>query len=254
MHGFSALVLGENRPALGLFADLGEASADTAREVELLIELPPQRGMGAQLGRALRAAGAGSLIPARTLAQRMAVSVGSGAGVPLRASEPIRTIVVGVDGGPSGSVALRIASELSAELGGVLHVVSAFNSARGRERAERNAGAGRERRRDPEIRTHALRGDAGDALIAVALSEAAELIVVGDGSTSRGGRFLAGSVSRPGLPPRPLQCADRPRPGRCRSPSLALSTTAAPTCCLYSVLQPPRAEHPARGKSPRRSA
>ena len=191
---FSALVLGENRPALGLFGDLGEASRlSSASEVELLIDLPAERGMGAQLGRALRAAGAGSLIPARTLAQRVAVSVGSAA-APARSMEPIRTIVVGVDGGPSGVRALRVAGELAAALAGVLHVVSAFTGARGRATAER-APEQAERDSTIDVLTHALRGDPGDALIAVAEEARADLIVVGDGSTSRGKRFLAGSVT-----------------------------------------------------------
>lgn len=192
---FSALVLGENRPALGLFADLGEASRSSgASEVELLIELPPERGMGAQLAKALRAAGAGSLIPARTLAQRVAVSVGTSTAAPARSSGPIRTIVVGIDGGPSGAAALRLATELAANLEAVLHLVSAYTSARRRADAER-ALAEAERDGDIDTHTHALRGDPGDALIAVALEHRAELIVVGDGSTSLSKRFLAGSVS-----------------------------------------------------------
>ena len=42
-------------------------------EVELVIELPPKRGIGARLARALRAAAAGSLVPAQTLARRVTV-------------------------------------------------------------------------------------------------------------------------------------------------------------------------------------
>src|ERR1700686_3799311 len=71
---FSALVQSDNPEALGLAAGVG----DTRRQwdtgvVELVIELPPKRGMGAQLARALRAAAAGSLVPAKTLAHRVGV-------------------------------------------------------------------------------------------------------------------------------------------------------------------------------------
>ena len=195
---FSALVLGENRPALGLLADLGEAHRRSrAGEVELLIELPAERGMGAQLGRALRAAGAGSLIPAQTLAQRVAVSVGASAGAPALSPGPIRTIVVGVDEPASGGEALQTALELAGEVAGVLHIVGTFSGARtpgGTERtleqARRTAAS-----RGVEVLTHALRGDPADALIAVAEAQQAELIVVGDISASHGKRLLAGSVA-----------------------------------------------------------
>jgi GNAT superfamily N-acetyltransferase len=73
---FSALVQGDNPGALGLLEDVGDARHryDTG-VVELVIELPPKRGMGAQLARALRAAAAGTLVPAKALAQRVAVGV-----------------------------------------------------------------------------------------------------------------------------------------------------------------------------------
>jgi hypothetical protein len=67
---FSAVVLGENREALGLIDD----SADGRREyadglVELIIELPPKRGIGARLARTLREAAAGNLVSAAGLRQ-----------------------------------------------------------------------------------------------------------------------------------------------------------------------------------------
>jgi nucleotide-binding universal stress UspA family protein/GNAT superfamily N-acetyltransferase len=195
---FSALVLGENRPALGLFAGFGEAHQHRdASEIELLIDLPPERGMGAQLGRALRAAGAGTLLPARTLAQRVAIGVGPSAQVPALSSGPIRTIVLGLDGGGTSGEALSVAIELAADLDAVLHVVSAFSGARGQAAADRAVGAAERMAAAAgvEVRTHTRRGDAADTLIAAARERRAGLIVVGERGTSRGKRFIAGSVS-----------------------------------------------------------
>ena len=75
---FTALIQGDNRASLAL----AEGAGDTRRgsdsgEVELVVELPPKRGTGARLVRALRAAAAGSLVPAQTLANRVAVGAGS---------------------------------------------------------------------------------------------------------------------------------------------------------------------------------
>jgi GNAT superfamily N-acetyltransferase len=58
---FSAMVLGQNREALGLFNSFGDVRREyDAGVVELVIDLPPKRGIGARLARALRAA-AGNL-------------------------------------------------------------------------------------------------------------------------------------------------------------------------------------------------
>ena len=75
---FSALVQSDNWRSLGLVAGAGESQrwSDTG-EVELVvIELPPKRGIGARLARALRAAADGSLVPTQTFAHRVAVGVG----------------------------------------------------------------------------------------------------------------------------------------------------------------------------------
>ena len=180
---FSALVLGENRAALGLFADLGELRRRTgAGDVELLIDLPPERGMGAQLARALRAAGGGSLIPARTLAQRVAVGVGAVPPTPARASGPIRTIVVGVDGETGSRELLDGALELAAHLEGVVHLVSTYGGTRTRAGAEAALTGAKQTAATAglEVVTHALRGDAADALASVASERQADLIVVGE--------------------------------------------------------------------------
>ena len=59
---FSAVVLGQNREALRLFNSFGDVRREyDAGMVELVIELPPKRGIGARLARALREAAAGNL-------------------------------------------------------------------------------------------------------------------------------------------------------------------------------------------------
>jgi L-amino acid N-acyltransferase YncA len=61
---FSAFVQSDNQASLGLVAGVGDTQSQLhGGVVELLIELPPKRGMGAQLTRALRAAAAGTLVP-----------------------------------------------------------------------------------------------------------------------------------------------------------------------------------------------
>lgn len=69
---FAALVQSDNLPSLGLAAAAGghERRAGGG-EVELVAELPPHRGIGALVARALRAAAAGSLVPAQTLMGRV---------------------------------------------------------------------------------------------------------------------------------------------------------------------------------------
>jgi hypothetical protein len=68
---FSAVVLGENREALGLFSSFGDVRREyAAGVVELVIELPPKRGIGARLARALREAAAGNLSPPQARAER----------------------------------------------------------------------------------------------------------------------------------------------------------------------------------------
>ena len=100
---FSALVQGDNPGALRLLEGVGATQhQQDAGVVELVIELPAQRGMGAHLTRALRAAAAGTLVPAMTLAERVAVGVGSSPPPLVQRGRPIGTIVVGVDGSHDG--------------------------------------------------------------------------------------------------------------------------------------------------------
>ena len=68
---FSAVVLGENREALGLIDDAADGQRQyAAGVVELIIELPPKRGIGARLARTLREAAAGNLVSAAGVRQR----------------------------------------------------------------------------------------------------------------------------------------------------------------------------------------
>jgi nucleotide-binding universal stress UspA family protein/RimJ/RimL family protein N-acetyltransferase len=195
---FSALVQADNPAALRLLGRLGETRREQARgEVELLIELPAKRGMGAQLGKALRAAAAGSMVPAMTLAQRFAESVGTSPRPPLQPHRPIRTIVVGADGSKSAGDALAVALGLGGVLGAAVHVVSAYGMLRAAKRADAVLSTAMRvaRAEGLEATTHARRDQPAEALIAVAEELDADLLVVGSKGMSGASRFLLGSVS-----------------------------------------------------------
>jgi nucleotide-binding universal stress UspA family protein len=194
---FNALVLGDNANALGLVKSAGGAPQqyDTG-VVELVIELPAERGMGAQLVRALRAAAAGDLRPAYALAERVAVGVESSSPAPVPAARPIRTIVAGADGTETGGKAVGMALRLAADLGARLHVVSAYGGLQAPADADAVlAAATRAARAEGlEAVTHARRDDATEALLAVAEEQDADLLVVGSSGTSRASWFLSDSV------------------------------------------------------------
>ena len=100
---FSALVQAENRASLGLLERVGDTRrAFAAGEVDLLIDLPREPGIGTRLARALRAAAAGSLVPARRA---------------VRPGLPLHTIVVGTDGSETAANALAAAVGLASALG-----------------------------------------------------------------------------------------------------------------------------------------
>lgn len=194
---FSAFVQSDNQASLGLLAGVGDTQSQSdAGVVELLIELPPQRGMGAQLTGALRAAAAGTLVPARTLGHRVAVGVESSARPHVQPGRPIRTIVVGVDGSETGANALTVALQLATALGATLHVVSAYGALQAPSDTEAvlQAATQAARAEGLEAVTHARRDDSAEALIAVAEELDAELLVVGSRGMSRASRFLLGSV------------------------------------------------------------
>ena len=70
---FAALVQKDNAASLSLAAEAGGHELRTGPgEVELVVELPPHRGIGERVARALRAAAAGTLVPAQTLVSRVA--------------------------------------------------------------------------------------------------------------------------------------------------------------------------------------
>ena len=68
---FSALVHADNPASLALLKGTGDTRRRFDSGDSLVIELPPKRGMGSRLSRALRAAAAGSLVPAQTLADSL---------------------------------------------------------------------------------------------------------------------------------------------------------------------------------------
>jgi nucleotide-binding universal stress UspA family protein len=167
VHRFTALVQAENRGALALLATLGKPDREGGGpEVRLVIELPDRPGLGAQLARALRAAAAGTLVGAGTLAQRLGDRRARAADMRpvVRQDQPIRTIVVGTDGSATAERAVAAANELAGKLGAEVRVV------------------------------HAERGNPADALIAAAEEAGADLLVVGSRGMSGAARFLLGSV------------------------------------------------------------
>jgi hypothetical protein len=169
---FSALVQSDNAASLGLLAGVGDTQRQSdSGELELVIELAPNRGMGARLLRVLRAAAAGNLVPAQTLAHR-AVGVEPSPRPPVRPGWPIRTIVVGADGSETGAKALAVALRLAAILGAALHLVSAYGALQAPSDTEAVlAEATRDARaKGIEAVTHGRRDDPADALIAVAES------------------------------------------------------------------------------------
>jgi nucleotide-binding universal stress UspA family protein/GNAT superfamily N-acetyltransferase len=195
---FTALVQSDNPASLGLLTGTGETRSHwDSGVVELVIELPPKRGMGARLAEALRAAAAGSLMPARTLADLVTVAIESAPLPPAQADRPIRTIVVAADETPAGAQTLEVALELGAMLGTSMHVVGTYGplqTSAGADqalvRARRSALA-----HGVHAVTHARREDRADALIAVALEQDADLLVVSDKGMSGVPRSLAGSVA-----------------------------------------------------------
>lgn len=193
---FTALVQSENRASMGLFEGVG----DTQRrfygdEVELVIELPPKRGMGGRLTRALRAAATGTLVPAHTLAHRVAMGVGPSLRPRVRPGFSIRTIVVGADGSKTGAQTLAAAVRLAAALGAALHVVAAAGTPQASSDPEAVLAAATQAARVGGIEavTHARGEDPPEALIAVAKEHDADLLVLDSRGIGRGAEFASGS-------------------------------------------------------------
>ena len=108
-----------------------------------------------------------------------------------------KTIVVGTDGSDTAERAVNRAAELAALTGADLHLVSAYRQAPVRvgdgsvaEAADWSVGGDY---KGISIDEHAPKGDPADAIVAVAVRENADLIVLGSKGMHGKGRLL-GSV------------------------------------------------------------
>src|SRR5947209_581419 len=183
---FRAVVLSENRRALGVLESLGETHRTRAGpNVELDIDLPPRTGVGPALTAALRAAAAGTLVVARGVWER----AGHEPHPPRSAHELTDPIVVGTDGSQTAAAAVGHAEAIARAFGAPLHVVSAGRT--GVDRLLERVAAGIE---GIDVATHARAGDAASALLEVAEQVGAQLVVVGNRGMTGSRRFLLGSV------------------------------------------------------------
>jgi nucleotide-binding universal stress UspA family protein len=127
-----------------------------------------------------------------------------------------RSIIVGVDGSPTAKEALRRAARLAEATGAQLHIVCAYQGSTlvaVDPISAASAGVadmGESIRRTAEellqneakdlgvngvdVQTHAIQGEASDALIDAADEQKADLIVVGNRGMRGGKRLLLGSV------------------------------------------------------------
>jgi nucleotide-binding universal stress UspA family protein len=120
------------------------------------------------------------------------------------------SIVVGTDGSPTAEIALGKAVDLARLTGATLHVVSAYEPAPARVTGgappgEFTAGSdfkadavlqkalSRARGADIDVKEHAPKGSAADALLAVAKEHGADVIVIGSVGM-QGARRVLGSV------------------------------------------------------------
>ena len=190
---FVAFVLYDNQEAIKLLRGVSEIERHgVGPEVELVIELPATRGIGAQLAGVLRAAAAGALTGGESMAER-ALPTGS---IPrARSWRSIRAIVVGCDGSESASVAVQAAADLAGKFSATLHVVSAYMASGQRPEALKVLAVAeadlRQSGLDPH--SHARQGQAAIVLADVAEEHNADVIVVGNRGMSGAARLL-GSV------------------------------------------------------------
>jgi RimJ/RimL family protein N-acetyltransferase len=198
---FSALVQSENRASLGLLDGVGDTQRrfNTLGVEELVIELPPKRGMGARLTQALRAAATGTLVPAHTLAHRVGVGAGSSPRPPIGPGVSIRTVVVGADGSEAGAKTLAAAVQLAAAVGAALHVVSASGTGQTSPDPESllTAATQAARAEGLEAVTHTRDEDPPEALIAVAKEQDADLLVLDSRAARLGSGAGPGQVYDP---------------------------------------------------------
>jgi nucleotide-binding universal stress UspA family protein len=122
------------------------------------------------------------------------------------------TIVVGTDGSDTAAEAVRRAADVAKDSGATLHVVSAYRPLAGAhveggpEGRDWSVGSDvkvetilrdtLDRLSDSslQVKEHAPKGDPADAILSVAESEGADLIVVGNKGMTGARRFLLGSV------------------------------------------------------------
>jgi nucleotide-binding universal stress UspA family protein/GNAT superfamily N-acetyltransferase len=195
---FSASVQADNPASLGLLASTGETHRRwETGVVELVVELPPKRGMGARLRQVLRAAAAGTVVPARTLVDRVAVAVDSSSRAPVGPDRPIRTIVVSAEDPEPGAQTLAVALGLAAILDATVHVVSAYGVLQPSSITDAVLASATQAARAEglEAVAHARRDDLADALLAVAAEQDADLLVVSSAGMSRPTRSLTGNLA-----------------------------------------------------------
>lgn len=122
----------------------------------------------------------------------------------------LSSIVVGADGSDTSQEAVRQAAELAKRFNARLHIVCAYTPVAVRvhgdssEAGEWNVGPhvlgeevlsrARSAASGADVETHALAGDAPDALISVAEQENADVIVVGNKGMQGARRFVLGNV------------------------------------------------------------
>jgi nucleotide-binding universal stress UspA family protein len=122
-----------------------------------------------------------------------------------------QSIVVGTDGSPTAAEAVRRAAELARGTGATLHLVSAYKPMHGAKVA--GGGASEQWQvaahanveailrdavtplgNDLNIETYERTGDPADAILDVAETQGADLIVVGNKGMTGAKRYLLGSV------------------------------------------------------------
>jgi nucleotide-binding universal stress UspA family protein/GNAT superfamily N-acetyltransferase len=188
---FTALVLRDNQQAVKLLAGVSEIEQRApGPEMQLAVELPEQRGIGAQLAGVLRDAASGAVT-----ARHLMLASPSRAEPPARRWRSIDTVVVGSDGSATATVAVQAAVDLAGAFGATLHVVCAYRLPEQRPEALMALTSAEDdiRRHGLQPRCHARQGEAATVLEEVAEEHDADVIVVGSRGLS-GGTRLRGSV------------------------------------------------------------
>jgi nucleotide-binding universal stress UspA family protein len=165
------------------------------REVELHIDLRAEPAAAEEpgFGPLLREFATGTLMPARTLLDRLWPRRRGEAG-----EERRNLIVVGTDGSESAGLAVEAAGALAAATGASVHVVSAhpfFLPASDESAAAVEAAAVALRGRGVHVHEQVRRGDPSLVLTDVAEEERARLVVVGAGGRGQAARRVIGSVA-----------------------------------------------------------